>query len=518
MTTRTRKLRRSTGAPSGADRGFVAFDARKHDPASDSLLVGRRDATGCGARLVALALVFGFLVGCGSSGGGTGGGDSSGQPVIETQPVDLPPGVTSALVAWEPSLGDVSSYLVFRSTNDDAYEFSTFVSEPSTTVIGGPGDEVRLVVIAVSASGESSEPSPASAPIRFHAAEPDPAALAAVDAPPAAAPAGVASGAGATADAGMTDTAMTDTAMTDANGPDANGDPSAAGSGADDTATASRAMRSLIAAMQPRLGQSGLSPEADLWLQGAVAERIALGLSLVATGDANADGRIDLVWRDASGQHFVTDGRELEGPREPSETLVESLRLGPTERVRAIADLDGDALAEWIVEDLAAGTRAVISGSTGAPLDATLPPPGDEARFLGVGDLDGDGRSELVTRGADGVLERHAVGRAATPLLERDAPADAPRLLQVADVDGDGRADLIAQGPDDRLVLGLSRASTDGGTEIVWTPGADASCAGLELVASLDLDGDGASGIAWLRSDALEFWSPFAGPRDAPTR
>jgi hypothetical protein len=91
---------------------------------------------------------------------------------------------------------------------------------------------------------------------------------------------------------------------------------------------------------------------------------------------------------------------------------------------------------------------------------------------------------------------------------------DGFETLAIADFDGDGRDDLLGRGPDGRLVIGFSIES--GTAEVpelgmAWQSGAAQTTLGLDLVATLDVDGDGAAEIAWLNGDVLEIWGAESG-------
>jgi hypothetical protein len=107
---------------------------------------------------------------CDHDGPDGGNGNKSAAVKVETQPVDLPPGQTEALMAWEPSDGPVEAYMVFVSRNGSVFEFEITAADANTMIPGEAGDEVRILVIALSENGALSETSPPSAPVRFHAA------------------------------------------------------------------------------------------------------------------------------------------------------------------------------------------------------------------------------------------------------------------------------------------------------------------------------------------------------------
>ena len=130
----------------------------------------RRCASGRWRRL-ACAWLGAAVLACG--GGGAGGdspSDGGGDPPLATEPVDLAPGQTVAELAWTPSEGFISSYLVFVSRNHGSFDFNQLVTAPIAEIPGAPGDEIRITVVAASLEGDLSAASPPSVEIRFRAA------------------------------------------------------------------------------------------------------------------------------------------------------------------------------------------------------------------------------------------------------------------------------------------------------------------------------------------------------------
>jgi len=113
-----------------------------------------------------------FAIGCGGGSGGGGGGESSSNnaAAIATAPIDLPAGQTTAQLAWAPSEGEVTGYLVFQSHDQEEFSFLDQVASPEIQITGTPGDSIRILVIALGAASSQSEASPPSPPVRFHAA------------------------------------------------------------------------------------------------------------------------------------------------------------------------------------------------------------------------------------------------------------------------------------------------------------------------------------------------------------
>jgi len=469
-------------------------------------------ALGCGA-VLGLA-----LSGC---GGGSGGGASTEpRPPAATTAIDLPPGQTSATLGWAPSLGPVENYLVLQARNGGAWTFLARVDLPRVEVRGQPGDEIQVMTIAEGSNGGSSDPSPPSPILRFRPPSTPPAST------QAAAVVAASSGSSSlaepipTPDAG-TPEAQTRESATGADRADAvaeeysvREDSSVAEDPAseDGSAHLSLSLRERLLRADLRFAVHRLSPRAAHWLAERVANEPTAGLTLIGSGRRDGDAWSELVWRDAAGQLFVSDGAGAADREDLRETLEEAIRLGATERFVGLADLDGDAVGDWLIEETTTGEVWMIDGATSATHAALGGAEPGATRLVGHGDFDGDGRVELVWRREDDTLFL-AGGHSEAPALAAEALSlSIETLLAIADFDGDGLDDLSIRDAEGRLELLLSRPLAGLGIRFDRLAGPEPRVETLDLLASLDLDGDGASELVWLGQDALEVWDARRGP------
>jgi hypothetical protein len=487
-------------------------------------------------RVGTLGVLLIVAVGCG--GGGSGGGEDSSAAIAST-PVDLPPGQTTAALAWTPSAGDVSGYYILESRNGSSFSFASFSETAEGEISGTAGDRLRIQVIALSPSGTVSAPSPPSVEIRFHPAlEVVSATLTATSAATGAeAPDAIAAATSAIEESG------------------ADSESSAEGDRDDDEEAELDATASIDPLLRARLLSADLrfpferhSQDASQWLQTQVDEQIGAGLSLVGTGEADSDAYRELIWADQSGQLFVSDGAGLAGAStltdstdstdstatiDPTSTFAEAIRLRATERFVGLADFDGDGVGDWLIEDSATLEIWMVNGETQETIAVLASGQDDNsaqaARLVGLGDFDGDGRSELLWSDGDGSFQ---IGRPSTSALAPDAGltgdtwtwlegADidlaTSQLLTVTDLNEDGRDDLLFVGVDGRLQAAhsvldaVSGLETDGAL-FVGSIGSERSTDGLDLIATLDLDGDGRNEIAWHDGVGLALWDAWDTP------
>ncbi len=229
------------------------------------------------------------------------------------------------------------------------------------------------------------------------------------------------------------------------------------------------------------------------WTRHEISRRVR-DAQVVAVGDIDADGDLDVISTSERGQIAW-----YENPGADGAWATHPLpgRFGDVREIVAL-DVDGDGDADLAVaalqrhavvwlENRAGDGTAWVERDVGGPLAAPA--------TLAHGDLDGDGRVDLIVAGAgDGRLTwlRNATLRrqpSFRPGAALPAQLPAPSDLHVDDVDGDGDLDVIsASYADDRVTW---FENVDGAAGRWHARAISIRVNGAVALAAADVDGDG---------------------------
>ncbi len=252
----------------------------------------------------------------------------------------------------------------------------------------------------------------------------------------------------------------------------------------------------------------------------------------VAVADLNHDGNLDLVFANHETSYLTIllgDGRGGFSPAPSSPLTVHSR---PHPHGVAAADLDGDGHLDLVTDSWGENKVTVLFGdgkggfsSPGTTFDVG-PHPYQRVR---AADLNGDGRADIVTTNLDGasVTVLLSTGRrGVAPASGSPFPAGGkPFGLAIGDVNGDGRPDLVVGNwgghPEDSSFDAVNVLLGDGKGGFSPLPGSPLKAGHAPArVAVGDLNGDGIGDIAvanYVGDDVTIFFGGKRGLRRGPT-
>lgn len=212
-----------------------------------------------------------------------------------------------------------------------------------------------------------------------------------------------------------------------------------------------------------------------------------------ALADLDEDGDLDVVVANHDTEYVTILLGDGSGGLVEAE--ISPLRLGidPHPHVVAAIDIDMDGHIDVLVDDRNREAVRLLRGYGDGTFElpgARIPVGGDPYRGLPLGDLDGDGRPDLVTPNRDEV----AVLLNPEEGLRRigSVPATAPFGIALADLDGDGTLDLVTSA--ESGALDVFRGHGDGSFERLGEPRRLPS--GGKRIRRGDFNGDGIDDVA----------------------
>lgn len=169
-----------------------------------------------------------------------------------------------------------------------------------------------------------------------------------------------------------------------------------------------------------------------------------------------------------------------------------------TGQPRALAwmsDVDGDNVAELALADPSGVVRA-LSGATGQELwrfESELPPR-PTVRLQNIGDRTGDGIADLLLD-EHGRVSRRSIWISGSDGARFDDPLGSGGVFTaLGDIDGDGRGDLVEQqGMRRGNVIEIHTSRGTFGSRVLTSPGCFSDYPAVELVG--DIDGDGVADL-----------------------
>jgi hypothetical protein len=234
------------------------------------------------------------------------------------------------------------------------------------------------------------------------------------------------------------------------------------------------------------------------------------GPSGVAVSDFNGDGRPDLAVANEAGNTISVflNGTILEATVADFADAA-SFGVGTAPRAAAAGDLNGDGKPDLAVANGGSGNVTVLfnttmpgSGSAGFAAAGEFAVGGEPAA-IALGDLNGDGRSDLATANRTDntlsvLLNATAPGAesASFTTVANFAVGSGPISVARGDINGDGRPDLVVASTDSNNVSVLLNTTAPGATAPSFGAATNfAAGSGPTAVALHDVNGDGRSDL-----------------------
>jgi hypothetical protein len=241
----------------------------------------------------------------------------------------------------------------------------------------------------------------------------------------------------------------------------------------------------------------------------ATQQTFATGINpfSVAVSDVNGDGKPDLIVANTNNRTVsVLENTTAPGAVTAAFATQQSLVTGEFPRSVAVADVNGDGKPDLITANDGDATVSVLLNTTviGAATivpafpQTTLPRPPSNILGVAAGDLNGDGKPDLIWAGFGGNVEvqlNTTAPGAAVPTfttLQTFTILGDHLSVAVADMNGDGRADVVVPGFATGTVAVLLNTTTPGSlTASFATPQTFATGNDPAFVAAVDVNGDG---------------------------
>ena len=218
----------------------------------------------------------------------------------------------------------------------------------------------------------------------------------------------------------------------------------------------------------------------------------------VALGDLDGDGKPDLAVVD-NNSGTVSVLLNTSSPGSVSFAAKVDLPTGALSRSVAIGDIDGDGKPDLVIAD-EIGNAVVVLLNTSSPGSVSFAAKksvttGARPFSVAVGDLNGDGKPDVVVAcfgdNTISLLQNTSVPGSISFAARTDFPAgNGPDFVRIGDIDGDGRPDLVVADYGDNAVSVLLNTGSPGGISFAANVEFSTGAQPFSLAIG-DIDGDG---------------------------
>jgi FG-GAP-like repeat/SprB repeat/Secretion system C-terminal sorting domain/IPT/TIG domain/PKD domain/FG-GAP repeat len=229
----------------------------------------------------------------------------------------------------------------------------------------------------------------------------------------------------------------------------------------------------------------------------------------VSIGDIDGDGKPDLAVANVNG-HNVSVLRNTSATGTISFATKVDFGAGFTSHSVSIGDIDGDGKPDLAVANFSSNTVSVLRntstvGTVSFAVKADFIT-GDGPTSVSLGDIDGDGKLDLAvannsgTQGVSVLRNTSTLGNINFATKVNFSTGSYPFSVSIGDLDGDGKSDLVAINPGINSTSVFRNTSTLG--VVSFASKVDFATGTYPMAGSLgDIDGDGKPDLAVLQND-----------------
>ena len=209
---------------------------------------------------------------------------------------------------------------------------------------------------------------------------------------------------------------------------------------------------------------SQVTASQPLTLQGQIAAPDA-SWSIAGIGDFNGDGKSDILWRGANGAliDWTMNGSQITASQSLS---MQGVQVSPDASwsIAGVGDFNGDGKSDILWRD-ASGTLvdwtmngSQIASSQTVSLGGSAVTPDASWNIVGIGDFNGDGKSDILWRDTSGTLIDWTMNGSQIASIQEVTLQGSPatpdaswQIAQIGDFNANGKSDILWRNSDGAL-------------------------------------------------------------------
>ncbi len=251
---------------------------------------------------------------------------------------------------------------------------------------------------------------------------------------------------------------------------------------------------------------NGRSNDLTIFLGDGGGEMVSLGNSPggenpsdLALADLDSDGNVDVVVANHDTDYLTILLGDGGGAFRPASNSPLRIDVAPHPHAVRANDLDADGLVDLVVDHRYGRGLLILRGLGGGAFESPgelVEVGGDPYRGMAVGDINGDGRIDLITPNPREVGILLSTGPEGMDFVQASpVAAAAPFAVELVDLNGDNNLDLIAASDEGSVLVQLFLGDGRGGFREAEQSPFRAGAGGKRIVRG-DFNGDGVEDAA----------------------